>query len=202
MSSTRWAKTVSRLRQRPDRGADNRRPEDVDADRRTDAVLRRLPAESWSIVSCATARHGAPDHVVVGPAGVYVIASRLPQGCVRVKDGVPWLRSGDDAQADRPGVGVSRKVIDPARHLNREIRLRSGHTAAVHPVVVLWSEFPQRVAETRQVAYVHGRNLAAWLLQREQELEAAPQAEIADAVEQAARHGIRRGPRVPRRRAA
>jgi hypothetical protein len=121
---------------------------------------------------------------------------------VRVKDGVPWLRQGDDAQADRPGVGVNRKVIDPARQLDREIRSRSGQSPSVQPVVVLWSEFPQRIAETSQVAFVQGRSLTSWLQGRGQELDAASRAEISAAVEQVVHDGLRRGPRVPRRRAA
>ena len=200
--STRWSRTVSRLsRSRPGR-PDDRRPEDAEAERRTDDVLRRLPADSWSVIGGLSARHGDPTHVVVGPGGVYVIASRQPRGCVRVKEGVPWLREGNDAQSDRPGVGVNRKVIEPARHLHREIEARSGHSVWVHPVVVLWSEFPQRIAETSQVAFVHGRTLAAWLQGRAPELDRAPRADVARALEQVAANHTLRASRLPRRSAA
>ena len=198
--SPRWSKTVNRLSHRSDPGVGSDPAPSTEAQRRTEAVLDRLPTDSWSVV-LHNCRDGV-DHVAVGPGGVYLIASHQPQGCVRVKDGVPWLRRGDDPGSDRPSPALQRKVADPARHLQREIRDVAGQTATVHAVVVLWSEFPQRVAETSQVAYVHGRNLAGWLQGRAQELGDGARAPVVDALRQVEGDHRRRTPRISRRHAA
>jgi hypothetical protein len=202
--SPRWSKTVGRLgRHRSDRRASAGETQGSEAERRTDAVLSRLPRETWSVLGAGTlVGHGAADHVVVGPGGVYLIASHQPGGCVRVKDGVAWLRHGDDPRADRPSVALQRKVVSPARQLHRELRDLGRDCPPVHAVVVVWSEFPQRVAETNQVAYVHGRNLAAWLQARAEELEAGTRGRVVAAVTQAVGEPQRRASRISRRHAA
>ncbi len=196
-----WSKTIGRLT-RPRPGHDGRQQdtEDAEAERRTDAALRRLP-EGW-MVSGLPGRGGGPTRVVVGPGGVDLLASHLFRGCVRVKEGVPWVRRGSDAADERPGVGVNRKVIDPARQIHRDVRARSGRSVPVHPVVVLWSEFPQRVAETSQIAFVQGRDLASWLQHREVELDPEARVEVSDAVAQSTRGERRRAARLARRHAA
>jgi hypothetical protein len=194
----RWSRSV-RLLHRSGREDSERHRQDAEAEQRTEQILRRLPEGEWTVVSNFRYRHGAHGHVAIGPAGVFLITSRKPAGCVRVKDGVPWLRQG---QADRPGVSVVRKVLDPARDLHRELRARTGQPTWVHAVVALWSEFPQRVAETNQVAFVQGRDLAAWLHGRPRQLDAAAQQAVVGAVNGVVREGFRRSPRVPRRHAA
>lgn len=179
-----------------------RSAESREAEARTEAVLRGLPVAQWTIISGYHPGHGDSEHVVVGDAGVFLVLSRKPLGCVRVQDGGVWLRQGGTAQADRPGVALNRRVVDPARALQRAIRARTGGDRWVTPVVVLWSEFPQRVAETRQLAFVHGRELSAWMRRRPTALSATEQAEVVDAVEDLMRQGGRRVLRLPRHSAA
>ncbi len=157
-------------------------PSDEEAVRRTDALLARLPAREWAVLADVDVRHGV-EHVLIGPGGVFVIASHKPATAgARVRDGVLWLRRDHDARADRPGVAINRHALDAARVLHREIRTRTGRGPLVHPVVVLWCEFPQGVAESSRIAFVHGRDLAAWLTQRAPELDEAGRLEIAQAV--------------------
>jgi hypothetical protein len=197
-SARRWPRSV-RLLHRGGREDSERLRQDAEAEERTEQILRRLPQGEWTVVSKFRYRHGTEGHVAIGPAGVFLITSRKPTGCVRVKDGVPWLRQG---QADRPGVSVVRKVLDPAGDLHRELRARTGQATWVQPVVALWSEFPQRVAETNQVAFVQGRDLAAWLHGRPRQLDPSAQQDVVQAVNGVVREGFRRSPRVPRRHAA
>jgi hypothetical protein len=149
---------------------------------RTDALLRRLPEREWTVLADVNLRRGV-EHVLVGPGGVFVIASHKPAGAgVRVRDGVLWLRRDHDARADRPGVAINRDVLDAARALQREIRTRTGRGPVVHPLVVLWCEFPQRVAESSRIAFVHGRDLPAWVTRRARELDDPGRAEIVQAL--------------------
>lgn len=168
------------FRGRPVRDAD-REERDREAHERTHRVLLGLPEQQWTVVSPYDHRNGHSGHVLVGPAGVYLVISRKPPGSVRVKDGVPWFRQGADSQHERPATDVARKALDPAQALAREIRSRTGRGPVVHPVVVLWSEFPQRVAETNQVTFLHGGELAGWLRARAPELDRPGLDEIAQA---------------------
>jgi hypothetical protein len=156
----------------------------AEAAQRSEALLARLPAREWSVLVGVDAgtRHGV-DHVLVGRGGVFAIASHIPPGtAARVRDGVLWLRREHDARGDRPEVGVNRNVLDAARTLQREIRSRTGRGPAVHAVVVLWCEFPQRVAESSRIAFVHGRDLLAWMAQRPIELDEVGRMEIVRAL--------------------
>lgn len=153
-----------------------------EAAQRTEALLRRLPEREWTMLSGMDPRHGV-DHVLVGPSGVFAIASHHPPGAAgRVRDGVLWLRRDRDARADRPEVAINRHVLDGARALHREIRSRTGRGPEVHPVVVLWCEFPQRVAESSRMAFVHGRDLPTWLTHRSAELDEPGRTEIVRAL--------------------
>jgi hypothetical protein len=155
---------------------------DEEAAQRTDVLLKKLPERQWTILEGIDPRHGV-DHVAVGPGGVFVMVSRKPQGAAaRVRDGVLWLRQASDSRADRPGVAINRQALDAARTLHREIRSRTGRGPMVHPVVVLWCEFPQRVAESSQIAFVHGRDLSSWLSERPEALDEPGRGAIVEAL--------------------
>ncbi|HEY7961619.1 MAG TPA: NERD domain-containing protein [Solirubrobacteraceae bacterium] len=144
---------------------------DEDAARRTQAVLDKLDAREWTALAAIDPRHHV-DQVLVGPGGVFVLASHKPHGpAARVRDGVLWLRQAGDTRSERPRVAINRHVLDAARLLHGEIRRRSGRGPTVHAVVVLWCEFPQGVAQSSQLAFVHGRNLTAWLAQHPAQLD-------------------------------
>ncbi len=180
---------------------------DGEAWQRTEALLHRLPPREWTVLSDVDRRHGV-EHVLVGPSGVYAITSHKPPGAgVRVRDGVLWLRRDRDARAERPGVAINRHVLDAARVLHREIRTRTGCGPVVHPVVVLWCEFPQRVAESSRIAFVHGRDLQSWVVHQPQELDEPGRAQVVRALRavESAKGSVRQLPRLPhrpRRRAA
>lgn len=182
---------------------------DGEAWQRTEALLRKLPPREWTVLSDVDRRHGV-EHVLVGPSGVYAITSHKPPGAgARVRDGVLWLRRERDARAERPGVAINRHVLDAARALHREIRLRTGRGPVVHPVVVLWCEFPQRVAESSRIAFVNGRDLRSWVAHQPQELDEPGRAQIVQALRavESAGGGVRQLPRPrlphgPGRRAA
>jgi hypothetical protein len=169
---------------------------DEEAARRTGTLLARLAGREWTVLDEIDPRHGA-DHVLVGPGGVYLIASRKPEGPgVRVSDGVLWLRKGHDARSDRPGVAINRQVLDSARALQREIRSRTGRGPKIHPVVVLWCEFPQAVVESRQITFVHGRDLLLWLSARPQQLDEGGRGDVVQAIRAIPRESGSRAARV------
>lgn len=163
---------------------------DGEAAQRTDRLLGRLAGRDWDVIAGIDPRHGV-DHVIVGPAGVFAIASRMPPGvgAARVKDGMLWLRKEADSRADKPGGTINRQVLESAKALHKEIRARTGRGPQVTPVVVLWCEFPQAVAESSRIAFVRGRDLLEWLSHRPQQLDAQGRAEVAQAIEAIPRNG-------------
>jgi hypothetical protein len=174
----------------------------LEAVARTDELLRRLPQRDWTVLADIDPRYGV-DHVLVGRGGIFVMASRKPAGAgVRARDGVLWLRHDADARADKPGVTTNRQALDAARVLHREIRTRTGLGPLVLPVVVLWCEFPQRVAESSQIAFVHGRDLPVWLAERPLRLDEAAHGKIVSALRASRSSGVGGRPRrlhVPHR---
>ena len=50
------------------------------------------------------------------------------------------------------------------------------------PVIVLWSDFPQRVVVQNQCAFVHGDELVDWLRSRPQAIAPVRIAQVADSV--------------------
>ncbi|HEY2141421.1 MAG TPA: nuclease-related domain-containing protein [Solirubrobacteraceae bacterium] len=192
------------MRRRKTDGSQQRANRDDEAAKRTDDLLKGLSEREWTVLTDVDPKHGL-DHVVVGPGGVFAIASRFPEpGGARVRDGVLWLRRGGDNRAERPGVAINRHALDAARSLHREIRTRTGRGPEVHPVVVLWCEFPQRVAESSRIAFVHGRDLRSWLAARSPQLDDAGRREIVQAVNAIPRgpHHRLRAPHLPSRRRA
>ncbi|MHB1538067.1 MAG: hypothetical protein ACYCUM_06215 [Solirubrobacteraceae bacterium] len=152
------------------------------AAQRTERVLRKLPERDWRIVTRPGG--GRVEHVVIGPAGVFAIQSAQPAGvgAARVKDGMLWLRSGGDPRAERAGGTIHREALDAARALHKAIRTRTGRGPLVQPVVVLWCDFPQAIAESDRIAFVRGRDLLAWIVHRPARLEVRGRDEIAEAV--------------------
>jgi hypothetical protein len=168
---------------------------------RTGALLGALPERDWTILSDVDPKHGL-DHVAVGPAGVFAIASRLPAAGARVRDGVLWLRRGADVRAERPGVAINRQTLDAARALQRELQARIARAPTVQPVVVLWCEFPEHVAECRQLVFVHGRELRSWLTHRPARLDELARRELVQALSAAPSARRSLAPLPSRRRAA
>lgn len=145
--------------------------------------MQRLAGRDWEVIRGVDSRRGV-DHVLVGPPGVFAIASRMPEGvgAARVKDGMLWLRKGADPRADKPGGTISRQVLEASKSLHKEVRARTGRGPNVTPVVVLWCEFPQAVAESSRIAFVRGRDLLQWLSDRPQQLDVQGRAEVVQAI--------------------
>lgn len=171
------------LRRRKDRGLLPTEQQDEDVAQRTERLLRKLPERDWTVLSLPVAKHGV-EHVLIGPGGVFAISSRKPRGAhaARVKDGMLWLRNGGDARSDRSGGSINREALEAARSLHKAIRSRTGRGPLVQPVVVLWCEFPQAVAESDRIAFVRGKDLLDWISHRPQRLDASGRAEVAEAV--------------------
>jgi hypothetical protein len=125
-------------------------------ERRTARVLRSLSSTGWRIVNDVDTGRGNIDHVLVGPAGVFVLETKHLNGDASVRGGVLSIRWRED-----PDDGY--KLARLAGVLKHRSSIVAGHLEAagfgrlrVQPLVVLWADFEQGSVLSEGVAWVRG----------------------------------------------
>jgi Nuclease-related domain len=134
----------------------------ADGERKTAQALAEL-GRQWTVLHDIDSGLGNYDHVLVGPAGVFVLDSKNPLGEAHIRDGAPWLRRRHDPEADRPARWLRASALDGARRLHRQLERQTKHVPWVNAVTVLWCPFPEQLSQTGRHVIVHGSQLAAWL---------------------------------------
>lgn len=149
---------------------------------RTAKVLECLLDHGWRIVHDLNRIKSNIDHVLVGPGGVFVLDTKNWTGAAEVRG--DWIRTvrSDGKQLYR-GAGLAAHARGQAKELNGVLRRRCNVSPWVSGVVVLWMEFPQKVAEGNRMAYLHGDHLVEWLLARPAKLNAVQIDQIAAALQ-------------------
>ncbi|NEK84270.1 NERD domain-containing protein [Blastococcus saxobsidens] len=141
--------------------------------RRTRQVLGRFERSGWRVTHGVALPGGATvDHLAVGPCGVYVLDSRAWPGAVTVDhkgatitpSGAPW--------AAWTARGHHRSLPAAAGVVARGLAAATGtRPRAARAVVVVWSPFPDGIAESGGVTYIAGERLAAWLSEQPRRLD-------------------------------
>ena len=149
-------------------------------ERATAKVLRQLEDQGWVVLHDLPAGRGNVDHIVVGPAGVFLLDSKRLGGTVTVTSGCATVqRPGEPHLAYRhPGSG---HLLGLARETHARVLTSSRIRTWVTPVMVVWAEFPQRAVEGR-CTYVHGEELVPWLLRQPSRVAPARVNQLADVV--------------------
>lgn len=137
-----------------------------EGERRTARQLRKLRALGWSdFHDLGLGGEANVDHVLVRGTDVLILDSKNWTGKATVDaDGVHIVRASDEKARWR--YRPAWQITASAAELARIIHGRSDVQPWVHPVIVLWSTFPQRLVEIEGVAYVHGAHLAEWVAAR------------------------------------
>lgn len=126
----------------------------AEGERETANQIEKLSSD-WHCEHDLEHGRGNYDHVVVGPAGVFLLDTKLLHGtAVAAGDS---LRCGRLSFAGAALRGAARNVKDA---LERQLGFRAPW---VQPVVVIWGDFPQRRHEEQGVVYVSGDELLPWL---------------------------------------
>jgi len=131
----------------------------ADGESETAEALSRLPRESWTVlhdVRWPGRRYANIDHIVVGPAGVFVIDSKKWSGDVSVRGGV--LRQGRHVRED--AVDGSRRAAGDVARLLLDLP-----SEFVHPVLS-FSGRSQIEARIGEVLMCSTGNLVTMLLTR------------------------------------
>jgi hypothetical protein len=126
----------------------------AEGERETARQIEKLGPE-WHCEHDLEHQYGNYDHVLVGPAGVFLLDSKLLHGTAAA--GGDALRSGRILYR-----GVAFR--SGAKRVNVELEKRLGFRAPwVQSVVVVWGDFPQAHHEEQDVVYVRGEDLVLWL---------------------------------------
>lgn len=151
-------------------------------EQKTAKELSRLP-ESWVVLHDVRAgRGGNIDHLVIGPGGVFVFDSKRWSGTVEVRGDevriVQW-----EGGPSKPWTGAAH-VASLARETHDRVLARTRINQWVHPVVVIWGEFPQGSADGR-CRFVAGEQLVQWLTEQPPQIADHRISKIATAVRSA-----------------
>ena len=147
----------------------------------TAKVLGPLEKEGWVVLHDLSAERGNLDHIVIGPGGVFLLDSKRLSGSVNIDpDGVTVRRFDDpDLTYHHPGGGHLRAL---ALETHDRVRQVTRINQWVTPVMVIWAEFPQRIAQHEKCYYVHGDDLADWLRAQQTTIATSRIGQIASAV--------------------
>lgn len=138
----------------------------------TARALRALGPD-WYARHDLEGRFGNLDHIVVGPAGVFLLDSKNLSGRAEVEDGVLHVRFPLSPTDDWDYTRLPRALFGAAVGLRERLRQELGWIVDVHPVVVLTGLYPQRRAEAGRLVYLAVDELVPWL--NEQPRRVAPQ---------------------------
>lgn len=107
-------------------------------------------------------RRGNIDHVVVSPAGVFLLDSKWLAGEASIdRDSVHvQMRDDDDDSYDLPHLACGMR--GRAIRLQEDIVQQAG-VRWVQPVVVFWNDFEAKLVVGDKIVFVHGDRLVGWL---------------------------------------
>jgi hypothetical protein len=131
-------------------------------ERATQRALRPLTRSRWTLIDGALTGRGHHGHVLVGPAGVFLLESRSLSGTLTVEDGVLRVRWRDDPDDAYENPRLAARIRARAADLAGCLRAH-GIVTRVQPVVVLWGGFDDRPLESERIAWVRGGELADYL---------------------------------------
>ena len=145
----------------------------AEGERETGKEIEKLGPE-WHCEHDLEHEYGNWDHILVGPAGVFLIDSKLLHGTAAAGEDV--LRSGRLAFA---GGGFRGS----ARAIKQLLEQRLGFRAPwVQAIAVIWGDFPQGRHEEHEVVYLRGDQLRPWLAEQPEKVNAPQRAALVTAL--------------------
>jgi Nuclease-related domain len=126
----------------------------ADGEKATAKALKPLSRDGWRVVHDIDTGRGNLDHVLVGPAGVFLLDTKNLHGILSVKRGVLSVRWREDPDDGYENYRLAATMRGRARVLAEQLAVDD-----VQPLVVLWGAFAQRSCLSGEVAWVHGKAL-------------------------------------------
>ncbi len=132
----------------------------AEGERATARALRPLAKSGWVLINDVQRDRGNIDHVLVGPAGVFVLETKNLNGLASVADDVLKVRyrvAADGYALDRVGTATRGR----AASLHVQLRGAGVRPGWLQAVVVIWADFQQRSVESDRTLWIHGKHLRA-----------------------------------------
>jgi hypothetical protein len=131
----------------------------AEGERATARALRPLTKSGWVLINDVQRDRGNIDHVLVGPAGVFVLETKNLSGLVSVTEDVLRVRyrvDPDDGYVlDRVGTATRGR----AASLQAQLRGAGARPGWLQAVVVIWADFKQHSIESNRTLWIHGKQL-------------------------------------------
>jgi len=140
-------------------------------ERQTEELLRSLD-DSWECVHDIPCRKGNWDHIVIGPAGVFLLDSKSYSSISEAR--------GDALRSGRLTCRGS-DIRGSAASLKEALEPKVGKQW-VTAAVVIWGKFPQKRYEENKVTYLESDKLLGWLSEQRGRLSEQERKVIARAV--------------------
>ena len=137
----------------------------AEGEKATAKALRPLLRDGWELFNDIDTGQGNIDHVLVGPAGVFMLESKRLAGDLRVDAGKLVVRWHEDPEAGYENDSVAARARGCAFDLHERIG-GSATSTWVQAVVVLWADFDQGSVESDKVGWVRGDMLAEVMAKR------------------------------------
>lgn len=107
-------------------------------------------------------RKGNLDHVVVSPAGVFLLDTKWLGGEASIDQGTIHVQRRDDEEASYDIPRLARAMRGRAIRLRDDIAQQT-NIRFVQSIVVFWNPFEAGLVESESVVFVHGDRLVYWL---------------------------------------
>jgi hypothetical protein len=105
---------------------------------------------------------GNIDHVVVSPAGVFLLDSKWLGGEASIDRGTVHVQMRDDDEDSYDIPKLASAMRGRAVRLREDI-VKQIDVGFVRPVVVFWNDFEASQVTSEKVVFVHGEHLVDWL---------------------------------------
>jgi hypothetical protein len=154
-------------------------------ERQTEELLEKLD-DSWECIHDISKRSGGNwDHVLVGPAGIFLLDSkRYASVSVAADDELRVGRLSYHGSYFRSAAISLKYALEP--HVGKRW---------VNAVIVIWGDFPQKRYAEKDVVYLQSDELLGWLSEQPGRLSERERKAIAEAVrelKEASRSGTAR----------
>jgi Nuclease-related domain len=136
----------------------------AEGERKTERTLRPLERNGWTIEhDVQRERRANLDHVVTGPAGIFLLETKNLTGAINFESGVLVARQFDDPDEVYHFRSLAPRVRGQAMEVSARNRAESGRQTWVTGVVVVWGHFLENHVEHEDVHYIAGERLRPWL---------------------------------------
>ena len=135
----------------------------AEGERATAKAIKPLLKEGWRVVHNVETKRGNRDHILVGPAGLFLLDSKHLGGHVTIDGDVVCVERVDHPEDSYRAERMAGALRRDAARLHDELADKGAGTAWVQAVVVIWSPFEAAAVAGDRIHFVHGPRLLSWL---------------------------------------